>query len=454
MKNVDTILKILKMENNYINVIGAGLAGCEAAYQAAKRGVKVRLYEMKPSKYSPAHHNENFAELVCSNSLRSDELSNAIGVLKAELREMDSLIMEAADNCRVPAGSALAVDREKFSSYITEKIKNNPNIEICSKEVDSINPNEITVIATGPLTSDFLANYIRNDLGLDGLYFFDAAAPIVEFDSIDMNKAFFASRYNKGDADYINCPMTENEYNAFYNELINAQEAELHTFDKESQKLTVFEGCMPVEVMARRGYETLLFGPLKPVGIEHPETKETYHAVVQLRKENENGTMYNIVGFQTHLTFGEQKRVFSMIPGLENASFIRYGVMHRNTYINSPKYLTCTYSLKSNPNIYFAGQMTGVEGYIESASSGFVAGINAAFKALGKDEIDFTKETVIGALAHYVNDGAYSGNFQPMNANFGIVFPLSYKVKGGKKARNEEIAKRALFVIRSIKGIL
>ena len=448
-------MKIQKMENNIsINVIGAGLAGCEAAYQAAQRGVKVKLYEMKPSKYTPAHHNENFAELVCSNSLRSDELSNAIGVLKAELRSMNSLIMEAADNCKVPAGSALAVDREKFSSYITEKIKNHPNIEICLQEVERINPNEITVIATGPLTSDALANYIKCDLGLDGLHFFDAAAPIVDFDSIDMSKAFFASRYNKGDADYINCPMTEDEYNAFYNELINAKEAELHQFDKDSQKLTVFEGCMPVEVMAKRGYETLLFGPLKPVGIEHPKTKESYHAVVQLRKENEHGTMYNIVGFQTHLTFGEQKRVFSMIPGLENASFIRYGVMHRNTYINSPKYLTWTYALKINPNVYFAGQMTGVEGYIESASSGFVAGINAARKALGKDEIDFTKETVIGALAHYVNDGAYSGNFQPMNANFGIVSPLSYKVKGGKKARNEEIAKRALSTIEIIKGNL
>lgn len=455
MKNVDTLQKMKIMENNnYINVIGAGLAGCEAAYQAAQRGVKVKLYEMKPNKYTPAHHNGNFAELVCSNSLRSDELSNAIGVLKAELRAMNSLVMEAADICKVPAGSALAVDREKFSSYITGKIKNHPNIEICYQEVERIKLNEITVIATGPLTSDTLADYIKKDLGLDGLHFFDAAAPIIEFDSIDMSKAFFASRYNKGEADYINCPMNEAEYNAFYNELINAKDAELHEFDKESQKFTVFEGCMPVEVMAKRGYETLLFGPLKPVGIEHPKTKETYYAVVQLRKENEQGTMYNVVGFQTHLTFGEQKRVFSMIPGLENANFIRYGVMHRNTYINSPKYLTSSYSLKSNPNIYFAGQMTGVEGYIESASSGFVAGINAAFKALGKNEIDFTKETVIGALAHYVNDGAYSGNFQPMNANFGIVAPLSYKVKGGKKARNEEIAKRALSVIESVKGKL
>lgn len=436
----------------YINVIGAGLAGCEAAYQAAKRGVRVRLYEMKPNKYTPAHHSEKFAELVCSNSLRSDELSNAIGVLKAELRAMDSLIMEAADHCKVPAGSALAVDREKFSAYITEKIKNHPNIEIVYKEVDKISSDEITVVATGPLTSVALADFIKDGLGMNGLYFFDAAAPIVEFDSIDMSKAFFASRYNKGDADYINCPMTEAEYNDFYNELTTAKEAELHEFDKDSQKLTVFEGCMPVEVMAKRGYETLLFGPLKPVGIEHPVTKETYHAVVQLRKENEHGSMYNIVGFQTHLTFGEQKRVFSMIPGLENASFVRYGVMHRNTYINSPKYLTSFYSLRSNPNIYFAGQMTGVEGYIESASSGFVAGVNASLRVLEKDEVDFTKETVIGALSHYVEDGAYSGNFQPMNANFGIVAPLTYKVKGGKKARNEEIAKRALNVIEQIKG--
>lgn len=450
MKSVN--IKLRKMTKEYINVIGAGLAGCEAAYQAAERGVKVKLYEMKPQKYTPAHHSEKFAELVCSNSLRSDELSNAIGVLKAELRNMNSLIMEAADNCKVPAGSALAVDREKFSDYVTEKIKNHPNIEVCYKEVTSIDPTDITVIATGPLTSDSMAEYIKEILGLDGLHFFDAAAPIVEFETIDMEKAFFASRYNKGDADYINCPMNEDEYKAFYNELINATEAELHEFDENSQKLTVFEGCMPVEVMAKRGFETLLFGPLKPVGIEHPITKQEYYAVVQLRKENKEGSMYNIVGFQTHLTFSEQKRVFSMIPGLENANFIRYGVMHRNTYINSPKYLTQYYSLRSNSNIYFAGQMTGVEGYIESTSSGFVAGLNAAMNALGKAQIDFTKESVIGALAHYVNNGAYSGNFQPMNANFGIVAPLTYKVKGGKKARNEEIAKRALSVIENLKG--
>lgn len=435
-----------------INVIGAGLAGCEAAYQAAQRGVKVKLYEMKPQKYTPAHHSPNFAELVCSNSLRSDELSNAIGVLKAELRAIDSLILEAADKTKVPAGSALAVDRERFSSYITEKVRNHPNIEVVEKEITKINPSEITVIATGPLTSDDMASHIYKEMGLDDLHFFDAAAPIVEFDSIDMTKAFFASRYNKGEADYINCPMTETEYKDFYEALVSAEEAELHEFDSKAQRLTVFEGCMPVEVMAKRGFETLLFGPMKPVGIEHPETKETYFAVVQLRKENENGTMYNLVGFQTHLTFKEQKRVFSIIPGLENANFLRYGVMHRNTYIDSPKYLTSNYSLKSNPNIYFAGQMTGVEGYIESASSGYVAGVNASRLARGIEELDFTDETVIGALSHFVNNGGFSGNFQPMNANFGIVAPLGYKVKGGKKFRNEEIAKRALSKIESLKS--
>lgn len=440
------------MDNTFINVYGAGLAGCEAAYQIAERGIKVRLYEMKPKKFTPAHHNDNFAELVCSNSLRSDDISNAIGLLKAELREMDSLIMRAAEISKVPAGSALAVDREKFSAYITDVIKNHHNIEVINEEISSVNPDEITVIATGPLTSDEFANYIKTTLTPDSLHFYDAVAPIVEFDSIDMSKAFFASRYNKGDADYINCPMTKEEYDLFYNELINAKEAELHSFDKDSQKITVFEGCMPVEVMAKRGYETLLFGPLKPVGIEHPITKQTYFAVVQLRKENNYNSMYNIVGFQTHLTFGEQKRVFSLIPGLENASFLRYGVMHRNTYLNSPKYLNSDYSLKTNTNIFFAGQMTGVEGYIESTSSGFVAGINAVQKFNGKDSIDFTKETVIGALSHYVNDGAYSANFQPINANFGIVDPLNYKVKGGKKARNEELAKRSLDVIRKLKG--
>ena len=451
MKSADTNLTKIMIKNNEIVVIGAGLAGCEAAYQAANRGVRVKLYEMKPKKFTPAHHSEKFAELVCSNSLRSDELSNAIGVLKAELRSLGSLIMEAADNTRVPAGSALAVDRELFSAYITEKIKNHPNIEVIEEEISSIDKDKITVVATGPLTSDKMASFIHNDLGIEGLHFFDAAAPIVDFETIDMSKAFFASRYNKGDADYINCPMIEAEYKAFYEALISAEEAPLHEFDKESQRLTVFEGCMPVEVMAKRGFETLLFGPMKPVGIENPVTKETYFAVVQLRKENEAGTMYNLVGFQTHLTFPEQKRVFSMIPGLENATFLRYGVMHRNTYLDSPRYLNCNYALKNNTNIFFAGQMTGVEGYIESASSGFVAGVNASRKARNIDALDFTDETVIGALSHFVENGAFSGNFQPMNANFGIVAQLGYKVKGGKKARNEEIAKRAVSKINSMK---
>ncbi|MBQ9744447.1 MAG: methylenetetrahydrofolate--tRNA-(uracil(54)-C(5))-methyltransferase (FADH(2)-oxidizing) TrmFO [Clostridia bacterium] len=437
----------------YINVIGAGLAGCEAAYQAAKKGVRVKLYEMKPQKFTPAHTNSHFAELVCSNSLRSDDLSNAIGVLKAELRAMNSIIMESADKNRVAAGSALAVDREKFSAYITEKLKNHPLIEVINEEITEINPDEINVVASGPLTSDALASHIKDVIGLKDLHFFDAAAPIVDFSSVDMGKAFFASRYNKGDADYINCPMDEEEYKVFYNALVTAEEAELHGVDKD-QKLTVFEGCMPVEVMAKRGYETLLYGPLKPVGIEHPETKQTYYAVVQLRKENNDGTMYNIVGFQTHLKFGEQKRVFSLIPGLENANYLRYGVMHRNTYLDSPGILNCYYSLVSNKNVFFAGQMTGVEGYIESASSGFVAGLNAARLALGEDLIDFTDKTVIGALSHYVSAGNISGNFQPMNANFGIVAPLDRKVKGGKKARNEEIAKRALQTIDDIKKFI
>ena len=427
-----------------IRVFGAGLAGCEAAWQAANRGVSVTLYEMKPRKYTPAHHHDGFAELVCSNSLRSDELSNAIGVLKAELRAMGSLIMEAADNNRVAAGSALAVDRERFSAYITDKIRSHPNITVVEEECTSIPADGITVVATGPLTSDALADNIAKDFG-DGLHFYDAAAPIVEFDSIDMEKAFFASRYDKGDADYINCPMSEQEYRRFYEALISAEEAPLKEFDAKYQKLEVFEGCMPVEVMAKRGYDTLTYGPMKPVGITNPRNGETYFAVVQLRKENNEGTMYNIVGFQTHLTFGEQKRVFRMIPGLENAEFLRYGVMHRNTYLNSPELLHSDYSLRSNPNVFFAGQMTGVEGYIESTSSGFVAGVSAACRAQGKPAPDFTRETVIGSLAHYVaGDISVSGKFQPMNANFGIVAPLEKKVKGPKKFRNEAIAARAI----------
>ncbi len=432
-----------------VNIIGAGLAGSEAAWQAAKLGAHVRLFEMKPEKFTPAHHSEGLAELVCSNSLRSDCTSNAVGLLKEELRRMGSLIMEAADTTRVPAGSALAVDRVKFSEYVTEKIKNHSDIEVISKEVTC--PEEgITVIASGPLTSDALAQYIAETLGCQGLHFFDAAAPIVDFESINMDTAFFASRYDKGDPDYINCPMTREQYDAFYEALISAREAELKDFDRESQKdLTVFEGCMPVEVMAKRGHDTLLFGPLKPVGLVDPRTGEESYAVVQLRKENVEGTMFNLVGFQTHLTFEEQRRVFRMIPGLENAQFLRYGVMHRNTFINSPGVLNEKYQLVNKSELYFAGQMTGVEGYIESAGSGFVAGINAAKAALQKDAVVFPEATMIGAMAAYVSRGS-TGKFQPMNANFGIIEPLGYRVKGGKTAKNEALAARSLEIIDGI----
>ena len=437
------------MSDKYIKVIGAGLAGAEAAYIAARLGVKVKLYEMKPHKKTAAHHSDNFAELVCSNSFRSNQLDNAVGLLKAELSRLGSLVMKAAYKTEVPAGSALAVNREEFSAYITEKIKNHPLITVYDEEVDSIDEDEITVIATGPLTSEKMAATVSRLCGGDELHFFDAAAPIVDFSTIDLSKAFFASRYGKGNPeDYLNCPMTKEEYEAFYNELINAKEAPLKAFDKELQEdLTVFEGCMPVEVMAKRGVDTLRFGPMKPVGLPLPTTGEDAYATVQLRRENKEGTMYNIVGFQTHLTFGEQRRVFGMIPGLENAEFYRYGVMHRNTYINSPGKLTDVYSLVSNGNIFFAGQMTGVEGYIESASSGFVAGLNAALRALDMDRFVFPKETEIGALASYVSLGGISSNFQPMNANFGIIAPFDKKIKGGKKARNAAFAERSLGII-------
>lgn len=424
----------------YINVIGAGLAGSEAAWQAARLGVPVRLYEMKPEKRTPAHSYSGFAELVCSNSLRSLQLSNAIGLLKEELRRLGSLIMEAADANTVPAGAALAVDRYAFSDYITDKIKSHPLIEVISCEVTEI-PDGITVVASGPLTSDALAETIHGILGEGYLSFFDAAAPIVDFASVDMTKAYFASRYGKGEASYINCPMEKDEYDRFYDALVTAEEAHIKDFDKK--ELKVFEGCMPVEVMAKRGRDTLLYGPLKPVGLPYPGTDREPYAVVQLRAENAEGTMYNLVGFQTHLTFGEQKRVFGMIPGLENAEFLRYGVMHRNTYLNSPKLLSADYSLMSSPDIFFAGQMTGVEGYIESTSSGWLAGVNAARRALGLEPAVPEKKTVIGALAGYVSDRTVT-NFQPMNANFGIVDPLGYRVKGGKTAKNEALAKRAL----------
>ena len=435
------------MSTQRINVYGAGLAGCEAAWQAANRGVKVKLFEMKPHKMTPAHHANGFAELVCSNSLRSDCVSNAVGLLKEEMRRFDSLVMQAADATRVPAGSALAVDRTKFSQYITDRIRNHPNIEVVEAEVSSLEEGVITVIATGPLTSDAMAEFITGELGCGKLHFFDAAAPIVDAATINMDVAFFASRYDKGDADYINCPMNKEQYDAFWQALTTAEEAQLKEFDKESQKnVKVFEGCMPVEVMAKRGYDTLRYGPLKPVGLIDPRVGEEFYAVVQLRKENREGTMFNLVGFQTHLTFPEQRRVFRMIPGLENAEFLRYGVMHRNTYLNSPGLLDNTYAMNARPDVFFAGQMTGVEGYVESAGSGLLAGINAAKRALGQDKLALPEETMLGAMAGYVSHGSV-GDFAPMNANFGIVNPLGYRVKGGKAAKNEKLAERALAII-------
>ncbi len=438
------------MNKEYVTVVGAGLAGCEAAWQIARLGVPVVLYEMKPNKRSDAHHSDGFAELVCSNSLRSNQLNNAVGLLKEEMRRMGSLIMEAAYETQVPAGSALAVNREQFSAYITDKIKNNPLITVIEKEITEIDAEGITVIATGPLTSDALAEKISKITGGDELHFFDAAAPIVDFSTVNTDIAFFASRYGKGEpTDYLNCPMTEEQYDAFYKALLSAEVAELKSFDKEAQALTVFEGCMPVEVMASRGYDTLRFGPMKPVGLPVPSTQKDAFATVQLRRENKEGTMYNIVGFQTHLTFAEQKRVFRMIPGLENAEFFRYGVMHRNTYINSPGRLTREYGFAKMPRLFFAGQMTGVEGYVESASSGFVAGINAARRFLGKEPLIFPDTTEIGALAKYVSCGGLSSSFQPMNANFGIIAPFDKKVKGGKRFRNEAYAARSLEIIDS-----
>lgn len=438
------------MSDKRVNVIGAGLAGCEAAWQIARLGVPVRLFEMKPKKFSPAHHSEKFAELVCSNSLRSNDTSNAVGLLKEEMRRMGSLIIEAAYSTEVPAGSALAVNREDFSEYITEKIKTNPLIEVIGEEITAVPcDGEITVIATGPLTSEPMAKSIAALTGGTELHFFDAAAPIVDFSTVDTDIAFFASRYGKGEpTDYLNCPMTKEEYDAFYHALIGADTAPLKEFDRELQAdLTVFEGCMPVEVMATRGYDTLRFGPMKPVGLPVPSTGRDAYATVQLRRENKEGSMYNIVGFQTHLTFGEQKRVFRMIPGLASAEFFRYGVMHRNTYLHSPGFLSPVYSVLSRPELFFAGQMTGVEGYVESASSGFVAGVNAARLAMGLPQYVFPRETVIGALADYVSRGGISKTFQPMNANFGVIAPLDKKIKGGKKNRNAAYADRSLSLV-------
>ena len=432
------------MTTTSINVIGAGLAGSEAAWQIAKRGLKVRLYEMRPEKKTPAHHTQNFAELVCTNSLRANQLTNGAGLLKEEMRRLDSIIMEAADAHNVPAGGALAVDRETFSSAITEKLTNHPNVEVIREELTAI-PEGLTVIATGPLTSDPLAQAIKRLTDDEGLYFYDAAAPIVEKSSLDMDKIYLKSRYDKGEAAYLNCPMTEEEFYNFYHELINAEMAELHDF--EEQKF--FEGCMPIEQMASRGEKTMLFGPLKPVGLEDPKTGKEPFAVVQLRQDNAAGNLYNLVGFQTHLKWGEQKRVFSMIPGLENAQFVRYGVMHRNTYLRSPEFLNATYQTKKRSDLLFAGQMTGVEGYVESAARGLYAGINAALIAQGKEPVIFPEETMMGAMAHYITH-ASPKHFQPINANFGIIPRLEKRIRE-KRERNLALSQRALTVLEEFK---
>ncbi len=429
------------MANDVVNVIGAGLAGSEAAWQLAKRGVNVRLFEMRPVKQTPAHHTEQFAELVCSNSLRANTLTNAVGVLKEEMRMLDSIIIRSADECAVPAGGALAVDRHEFASRVTEQLKNHPNITVINEEVTEI-PDGVTIIASGPLTSERLSKRIIELIGDDYLYFYDAAAPIIEKSSIDMNKVYLKSRYDKGEAAYLNCPMTEEEFNRFYDALITAETAELKDFEKE----IYFEGCMPLEVMAKRGRKTMLFGPMKPVGLEDPRTGKRPYAVMQLRQDNAAGTLYNIVGFQTHLKWGAQKEVVQLIPGLEQAEIIRYGVMHRNTFINSPTSLKATYQLRKDEQIFFAGQMTGVEGYVESAASGLVAGINAARLVQGDSPIEFPIETAIGSMAKYITT-ADSKHFQPMNANFGLFPELPVKIKG-KQERNEQHAKRALDTIQ------
>ena len=423
---------------NHINVIGGGLAGCEAAYQIAKRGIKVKLYEMKPLKFSPAHTNENLAEIVCSNSFKSNLLTNACGLLKEELRMLDSLLIKTADKVKVPAGQALAVDRDEFSKLVTQEIENNSNIEIIKEEVEKIPEDEITIIATGPLTSEKLSQEIIKLTGSEKLFFYDAQAPIVTKESIDMSKAFTADRYGKGESDYINCPMTKDEYEAFYKELINAEKVELHDFEKGG----LFEGCMPIEEMARRGSQTLTYGPLKPVGFG--KLGDVY-AVVQLRQDNFEGTLYNLVGFQTNLKFGEQKRVFSMIPALHNAEFVKYGVMHRNTFINSPELLDETYNLKGT-KIFFAGQISGVEGYVESIASGLVASLNAVAMFEGKEKIIFDEQTIIGSLAKYIS--TKHEDFQPMNANFGL-FNTDKKFKS-KQEKYEFYAKRSIEIIKSI----
>ncbi|MBQ5566476.1 MAG: methylenetetrahydrofolate--tRNA-(uracil(54)-C(5))-methyltransferase (FADH(2)-oxidizing) TrmFO [Oscillospiraceae bacterium] len=430
---------------HHVSVIGAGLAGCEAAWQLAQRGVAVTLYEMKPQKKTPAHHTDDFAELCCSNSLRSDQLENAVGLLKQELRTLGSLILSCADETRVEAGGALAVDRHGFAALVTRRVRAHPNITVVEGEVTKIPDGEV-IVASGPLTSDALAEEIAHLTGkTEALHFFDAAAPLVTFESVDMESAWFASRYDKGTADYVNCPMTQEEYEAFWQALTTAEQAEVHGFEDKQ----VFEGCMPVEVMARRGRDTLCYGPLKPRGLKDPKTGKEPFAVVQLRRDNSEGSVYNLVGFQTHLRFGEQKRVFSMIPALRNAEFVRYGVMHRNTYLDSPRLLDRYYRLKSDERIAFAGQMTGVEGYVESAASGFLAGVELARRLEGKAPVDFPQETAIGALGLYVSNGSVT-DFQPMNINFGIIPPLGYRVKG-KRNKNAELSKRSLTIIDALR---
>ena len=425
-----------------VTIIGAGLAGCEAAWQLAKQGVPVRLLEMKPGRKTPAHRADTFGELVCSNSLRSNQLENAVGLLKEELRRVGSLILEAADGTRVAAGGALAVDRQAFSQWITDRIRQHPFISVLEEEVREIPAAGQVIVASGPLTSDALSQAIQQFLGqAEYLHFYDAAAPLVTFESIDMDRAFFASRYDKGTADYINCPMTEEEYHAFWSALCSAREAPVHGFEDQS----VFEGCMPVEVMGRRGPDTLRYGPLKPKGLRDPRTGETPYAVVQLRKDNATGSIYNLVGFQTHLAFPEQKRVFSMIPALQDAQFVRYGVMHRNTYLDSPRLLNRYYQTKACPRVMFAGQITGVEGYVESAASGALCGMELGRRMLGKCPLDLPRETAMGALAAYISDGSVA-QFQPMNINFGLIPPLGYRVRG-KREKNMAIATRALDVL-------
>ncbi|MDR1568678.1 MAG: methylenetetrahydrofolate--tRNA-(uracil(54)-C(5))-methyltransferase (FADH(2)-oxidizing) TrmFO [Streptococcaceae bacterium] len=431
------------MENK-INIIGAGLAGSEAAWQIAERGIKVTLYEMRGVKATPQHKTTDFAELVCSNSLRGNSLTNAVGLLKEEMRRLNSLIIQTADETAVPAGGALAVDREGFARRVTEKIKNHPNITVVNQEVTKL-PSGVTIVASGPLTSDSLAEQIKNFNGQDGFYFYDAAAPIVDVESIDRDKVYLKSRYDKGEAAYLNAPMTKEEFEAFHHELVTAEVAEIKSFEQEKY----FEGCMPIEVMAKRGIKTMLFGPMKPVGLEDPKTNQRPYAVVQLRRDNAAGSLFNIVGFQTHLKWGEQKRVFRMIPGLENAEFVRYGVMHRNSFINSPELLEATFQAKARRDLFFAGQMTGVEGYVESAASGLVAGINAARLLNNVEPIVFPKTTAIGALPHYITQ-ASAKHFQPMNVNFGIIEPLSERIRD-KKERYEKLANRALETLAQLK---